>query len=270
MAAHNYVLFNCPKVAPYIEIFTNNLREHNPEMNGAEVDRCLESDFVMWFKHYAEDVSLVSNDYVRDLVSGPLHSVRSVQIYYVNGYKFHTKTYGASKSTFNSGLCIKGSNYNEASNDYFGILYEILIIEYPRRPIKKTVLFKCEWFDPTPNVGTRVHQRYNIVEVNRKKRLSVYEPFVLAIQATQVAQLQAEHMHLVWQKNGIEIRTPLRFLIGGRNKRNGIYGLGSTHDIFYGPSSSTVSHFSESQQNTEEIRSLQDLRKLENDCVLHC
>ncbi|KAK1402918.1 DUF4216 domain-containing protein [Heracleum sosnowskyi] len=185
-AANNYVLFNCPEVAPYIEIFTSGLREQNPYINGVEIDKFLESNFATWFKDYAEDASLVPNEFVRDLASGPLRSVRSVPIYYVNGFKFHTRTYGATKSTFNSGVCIKGSNYNETSNDYFGILDEILILEYPRLPIKKAALFKCEWFDPTLNVGTRVHQRYNIVEVHRRKRLSVYEPFVLAMQATQV------------------------------------------------------------------------------------
>ncbi|KAK1359427.1 DUF4216 domain-containing protein [Heracleum sosnowskyi] len=186
IAINNYVLFNCPEVAPYIEIFTDGLRDQNPYISGAEIDKCLESNFATWFKHYAQDASLVPNEFVQDLASGPLRSVRSVPIYYVNGYKFHTRTYGATKSTFNSGVCIKGSNYSESSNDYFGMLDEILIIEYPRRPIKRTALFKCEWFDPTLNVGTRVHQRYNIVEVHRRKRLSVYEPFVLAMQATQV------------------------------------------------------------------------------------
>ncbi|KAK1361057.1 hypothetical protein POM88_045531 [Heracleum sosnowskyi] len=186
IAINNYVLFNCPEVAPYIEIFTDGLRDQNPYISGAEIDKCLESNFATWFKHYAQDASLVPNEFVQDLASGPLRSVRSVPIYYVNGYKFHTRTYGATKSTFNSGVCIKGSNYSESSNDYFGMLDEILIIEYPRRPIKRTTLFKCEWFDPTLNVGTRVHQRYNIVEVHRRKRLSVYEPFVLAMQATQV------------------------------------------------------------------------------------
>ncbi|KAK1362529.1 hypothetical protein POM88_047003 [Heracleum sosnowskyi] len=186
IAANNYVLFNCPEVAPYIEIFTSRLQEQNPDINGAEIDKCLERDFAMWFKLYAQNASLVPNEIVRDLASGPLRSVRSVPIYYVNGYKFHTQKYGANKSTFNSGVCIKGSNYNETSNDYFGILEEILIIEYPRRPIKKTALFKCEWFDPTLKVGTRIHQRYNIVEVNCRKRLNVYEPFILAMQAMQV------------------------------------------------------------------------------------
>ncbi|KAK1373881.1 hypothetical protein POM88_030074 [Heracleum sosnowskyi] len=144
--ANNYVLFNCPEVAPYIEIFTNGLREHNPHINGAEIDKCLESDFAMWFKLYAQNTSLVPNEFVRDLASGPLRSVRSVPVYY-------------------------GSNYSETSNDYFGILEEILLIEYPRHSIKKTALFKCEWFDPTLNAGTKIHQRYNIVET-RQGRLA--------------------------------------------------------------------------------------------------
>ncbi|KAK1360948.1 hypothetical protein POM88_045422 [Heracleum sosnowskyi] len=51
--------------------------------------------------------------------------------------------------------------------------------------------------------------------------------------------------------------------VGGRNKRNMIYGLGSTQDIFYGPSSSTVSHFSDSQPNTEEFEKLEnELQKM--------
>ena len=59
-------------------------------------------------------------------------------------------------------------------------------MEYPSRPVKRTILFKCEWFDPTLNIVTRVHPKYNIVELNLRRRLYKYEPFVLAQQATQV------------------------------------------------------------------------------------
>lgn len=45
--------------------------------------------------------------------------------------------YGANRSTFNSGVCIKESNCIETANDYFGVIEEILIIEYPRLPLKK-------------------------------------------------------------------------------------------------------------------------------------
>ena len=59
-------------------------------------------------------------------------------------------------------------------------------MEYHGWPVKRTVLFKCEWFDPTLNIGTRVHPKYNIVEVNHRCRFNKYEPFVLAQQATYV------------------------------------------------------------------------------------
>jgi len=49
----------------------------------------------------------------------------------------------------NSGVCISDSNFG----DYFGRIKEIIQVKYPEAPLKQTVLFKCEWFDPTMNVG---------------------------------------------------------------------------------------------------------------------
>lgn len=93
-------------------------------------------------------------------------------------------------------------NYSETSNDYFRIIKEILIIEYHCLPIKRTMLFKCDCFDPTSN-GTGVHKRYNIVEVNEKKRLSLYEPFILALQVVYVyfcnySSLKRETREIGW------------------------------------------------------------------------
>ena len=59
-------------------------------------------------------------------------------------------------------------------------------LEYLGWPIKRTVLFKCEWFDITPNVGTRIHKKYKLVDVNHTRRYVQNEPFVLAMQAQQV------------------------------------------------------------------------------------
>nr|GMD88460.1 uncharacterized protein LOC109179592 [Ipomoea batatas] len=85
----------------------------------------------------------------------------------------------------NSGVCIKGINYSIDESDYYGRLVEVVQIEYPGLPVKRTILFKCEWFDPT-NVGMKVHSQYKLVEVNHKRRFNRYEPFVLAVQACQV------------------------------------------------------------------------------------
>ena len=45
--------------------------------------------------------------------------------------------------------------------------------------------------------------------------------------------------------------------VGGRNKRNRIYGIGSSHDTFYEPSSNVISYFSSSQPNIQDYQKLQ-------------
>lgn len=85
------------------------------------------------------------------------------------------------------GVRIKGTNYIANDNDYYGILTEILELEYKgSTPIKRTILCKCEWFDPTPNVGVKIHPQYKILDVNHRRKLKKYEQFILAMQAAQV------------------------------------------------------------------------------------
>ena len=62
----------------------------------------------------------------------------------------------------NSGVCIRCSNLSVDESDYYGQLKEIMELEYLALPIKRTVLFKCDWFDPRPNLGTKVHKEYNL------------------------------------------------------------------------------------------------------------
>ena len=59
-------------------------------------------------------------------------------------------------------------------------------MEYPALPIKRVVLFNCHWFDPTPQLGTRTHFHYKLVDVNHTRSFNRYEPFILAAQAMQV------------------------------------------------------------------------------------
>ena len=63
------------------------------------------------------------------LSQGPFTEVRSYNVCFVNGYKFHTDSYGKSKSTVNSGVCIRGSNYSYDEDDFYGILKEIVEVE---------------------------------------------------------------------------------------------------------------------------------------------
>lgn len=51
--------------------------------------------------------------------------------------------YASTKTTINNGVCIK------STRDYFGELQEVIEVGSPGFPKKKTVLFKCGWFDPS-------------------------------------------------------------------------------------------------------------------------
>ena len=84
----------------------------------------------------------ISNRQIKDLARGPLRSLQKYPIHYVNGYKFHTLKHGSNIATMNSGVCIKGSNYSASNIDFYGRLVEILQLEYPALPIKRTILFK--------------------------------------------------------------------------------------------------------------------------------
>ena len=125
---------------------------------------------------------------LKDLALGPNREVHTWPQYHANGYRFHTLDYGSNKVTMNSGVCVKGTNYNDPDSDYFGMLVEVIELEYHNPSTKRTriVLFKCDWFDPQKGHGWKVHNEYGLVEIHKKRRFQKYEPFILAQQAQQV------------------------------------------------------------------------------------
>ncbi|XP_043814060.1 uncharacterized protein LOC122723981 [Manihot esculenta] len=168
-------------------IYIDQLHSKNPLINDSQIDIKLESEFAIWFNNFAHNLcSNISNKFIILLAKGPLRSVTSYNGYIVNGYKFQSKSYYASRASMNSEVCIKGSNYSSEESDYYGQLLEVIRLEYPSLSIKRVVLFKCNWFDPTPNVGTKVHSKYKLIDVNHKRSFNRYEPFVLGVQAIQV------------------------------------------------------------------------------------
>jgi hypothetical protein len=123
---------------------------------------------------------------IHALAWGPLRIVKTWPIYFVNGFKFHTKAHSIGKSTMNCGVCVKGTGYGEYENDFYGQLEEIIQIEFPGTPLKKVVLFKCEWFDPTIGRGTKVNEQYGIVQIRHNRHYRKYDPFIVAHKAIQV------------------------------------------------------------------------------------
>ncbi|XP_074318190.1 uncharacterized protein LOC141654985 [Silene latifolia] len=123
----------------------------------------------------------IKTDLIKTLAIGPYKSVRRYDHYYINGYNFHTYSYGKNKATMNYGVCVRslqGSNYYGILQDVFELVYSGETRSY------KTILFKCDWFDS--GNGTKVHPQYKLVEVNHTKKYSKYDPFVLAFQVQQV------------------------------------------------------------------------------------
>ena len=55
----------------------------------------------------------IMNTQLKDLAKRTLRTVRTYPGYFVNGYKFHLMGYGTRRGIMNSGICIKGSNYND-------------------------------------------------------------------------------------------------------------------------------------------------------------
>ncbi|KAJ1424649.1 Transposase-associated domain [Sesbania bispinosa] len=104
--------------------------------------------------------------------------------YVINGYKFVTKSQNEGMGTMNYGVCVQGGQYDTMENDYYGVLSVIVELEYTASPTKKLVLFKCEWFDPSPQ-GTRI-DNYGNVEIRKSRIYQSYDPFILAQQAEQV------------------------------------------------------------------------------------
>lgn len=114
-----------------------------------------------------------------------MRRAKSWPICFVNGYKFHTLSRGEGKTTYNSGVCVSGTGHDGTSSDYYGVLIEILELEWPSQATKKLVLFYCDWFDPS-NRGMRTHNQYKIIEVRKGRKYEKFDPFIFPKAATQV------------------------------------------------------------------------------------
>ncbi|KAI9128573.1 hypothetical protein K1719_000056 [Acacia pycnantha] len=78
------------------------------------------------------------------------------------------------------------SHYFETKYNFYGITQANVELEYRGVPMKRVVSFKCVWFDPMLNRGTKVHPHYRTAEVHASQRYNKYDQFILAQQAMQV------------------------------------------------------------------------------------
>ena len=149
---------------------------------------------------------------------GPKRVFNSYPIYFVNGYKFNTKEYGAEKLTNNTGVFVKGSDDPENHfNDFYGVLTQILQLTYFSRPAEEVFLFRCNWFSNVPGSGINVHKDYNLIEIKHTSHYHKYDPFVLAKQALQVYYAPYPSLKRDKADWSAVFKTKARFTFDGKN-----------------------------------------------------
>ncbi|XP_025661613.1 uncharacterized protein [Arachis hypogaea] len=173
-AAHLHILLNESKVIPFYMFW----KETCP---GESDDR-----FFPWFASYVQNqCNEIVDPGLQSLSWVPSNKATSYPIYKVNGYTFHTLARTKGKKIDNTGVYVKGDAGNGES-DWFGLLEDILELEYTGDDSNRVVLFKCQWYDPSHPNGTRIHNDYKITKVNHSKRYRHYDPFIVAQKAKQV------------------------------------------------------------------------------------
>ena len=74
----------------------------------------------------------------------------------------------------------------KGETDFYGILQEIIEVEFPGLLKLICVLFKYDWFDPIINIGVWL-KKFGVVDVNGGRKYNKFEFFILASQADQVS-----------------------------------------------------------------------------------
>jgi hypothetical protein len=162
-------------------LFEQFIRVQQPQLTSTDIWNKHENEFTKWF---AQQASLLNDDLLKTLASGPSRQVKTWKRYSINGYNFRTfnRATDIGKSSVNNGVCVSSTE----GADYYGTLNEIIeLVYYGPSTVYKAVLFKCDWFDNSER-GMNVHKDYKIVEVHRGRKYGAYDPFVLAYQVEQV------------------------------------------------------------------------------------
>ncbi|XP_027157024.1 uncharacterized protein LOC113758302 [Coffea eugenioides] len=223
--AHQYILFNCDAVTPYIEQHRRLIEEWHPQVPQHLKERLHSENFACWFAEHIDKLELPQNVSVlrdlRFLAKGP--DVVGIQHdkYVVNGFRFHTNEVEKKRKTQNSGVTVNATTSSFASiRDqnpvlselvYFGVLKNVVELIYGGH---RVVLFKCDWISN----GSRMKQDADgFTVVNFANVRPHVEPFILASQASQVFYVE-DPTDKDWQ---VVISTTAR---GG-------YNMGTTMDV---------------------------------------
>jgi len=93
---------------------------------------------------------------VATMAKRPITIVQPYTRYKVHGVQFHNRIRSANTKIYSCSVLVKGTREGDNSGvDYYGVLEEVLRVEYLGEPIKRYVLFLCDWFNPANARGMR-------------------------------------------------------------------------------------------------------------------
>jgi len=125
--------------------------------------------------------------WLQQMAEGPIHIVQPYAGYKVHGIRFHTRARSMNKKTSSCGVLVKGTSDGSGSGvDYYGVLEEVIELEYLGEPRKRCLLFRCEWYDPSNPRGTRYSKLNCTFEINIQRKYAKYDPFIIGDVAYQV------------------------------------------------------------------------------------
>ncbi|XP_071906894.1 uncharacterized protein [Coffea arabica] len=193
--AHQYVLFNCDHIKPYVDQHHKMVEEQNPHAGKHVIERIHCENFADWFSNHVKQIQVADGvDISKDLkllARGPNNVGRTYKKILVNGFRFHTRQLESQRKTQNSGVLVNATTSSFSSTKdnnpilsdmaYYGILTNILELNYTEGRI--VTLFECDWISK----GKRLKQDEDGFTLANFKNVKPHpEPYVIATQVSQV------------------------------------------------------------------------------------
>ncbi|KAK1685076.1 hypothetical protein QYE76_045924 [Lolium multiflorum] len=174
-----YVLNNCDDVERYI----NEFRQELGGRGVRDIEETVQREFAGWFANHVRQLDNASED-LKSLAAGPDRRVVVYAGCNVKGARFRTLTRDKDLKTQNSGVATKGSFGDADETDYYGVLQEVLELQYGtnKHGDRSVYLFRCDWFD-LASKGSKIKDDGFFKSVNTSILWFKNSPFILASQA---------------------------------------------------------------------------------------
>ncbi|XP_013654353.2 uncharacterized protein LOC106359158 [Brassica napus] len=178
-----FLMLICPAFEPYERMFEEFMMDNNPNICGDDLQIAKDNHYAEWVKNYVNEASKIYQFplWMLDFVQGPKQNYKAWPIYFSRGYCFHTHSHGQDKRTQHYGVQVRGTT----DTDYYGLIEEIMMVEYSGSVGLKSMVFKCKWFDTIVGRGIRKHKS-GIVDVSPRWQYEKYDPFILSGNCDQV------------------------------------------------------------------------------------